>query len=96
MKTNIKLLSHPLCVKPVVVGAAVVDAPVVVDSTAVVVVVVFAAAVVAEAVVFWDVSPRSTVARPAISCKYKRGFKNILHLLEFDLTLQVTLVVTSV
>ena len=86
-------MSHPLCVKPVVVGATVV---VVVVLDAVVVVVVSADVVVAEAVVFWDVSPRSTVARPAISCKYKRGFKNILQLLEFDLTLQVTLVVTSV
>ena len=66
--------SHVL---PVVAGAAVVSAPVVVAAAVVSapVVVVAAGVVVADAVVFSDEPPRSTVARPAIGYKYKSGFK---------------------
>ena len=67
--------SHVL---PVVAGAAVVSAPVVVAAAVVsapVVVVAAAVVVVADAVVFSDEPPRSTVARPAIGYKYKSGFK---------------------
>ena len=62
-------------VLPVVAGAAVVSAPVVVAAAVVSapVVVVAAAVVVADAVVFSDEPPRSTVARPAIGYKYRSG-----------------------
>ena len=68
--------SHVL---PVVAGAAVVSAPVVVAAAVVSapVVVVAAAVVVADAVVFSDEPPRSTVARPAIGYKYKSGLNGL-------------------